>query len=212
MEPPAYTQLPSSHCFDHQALLHVLRGYRAPGDKVSLMLQRGEIVRVRKGLYVRAPDYGGTTEPVELAGAIYGPSYVSLEYVLSRHGLIPEGVVAVTCVTTKRTRTFHSPVGTYIYEHIPARAFGPGVLLETDGAVGVMMATPEKALCDRLARTPGIRTGRELEEHLLENMRVDDAELPQLSLELLREIEEAYHMQRISLFVRWFVKTFGTGG
>ena len=32
-----------------------------------------------------------------LAGSIYGPSYISFEYALSRYGLIPEAVYAVTC-------------------------------------------------------------------------------------------------------------------
>ncbi|MCK7530852.1 MAG: hypothetical protein MZV63_07285 [Marinilabiliales bacterium] len=35
---------------------------------------------------------------------LYYPSYVSLEYALGRHGWIPEGIVTITCATSKRFR------------------------------------------------------------------------------------------------------------
>ncbi len=58
---------------------------------------------------------------------MYGPSYISLEYALQYHGLIPERVEAVTSVTTGRSRRFASPVGLFTYRSIPLSAFRTGM-------------------------------------------------------------------------------------
>jgi predicted transcriptional regulator of viral defense system len=206
---PAYLKLPNNHCFDYRLLLDALRGYRSPRDKISLMLSRGEIARLRKGLYVRSREYGGTAEPVEVANVLYGPSYVSLEYALSHYGMIPEGVVEITNVTSKRTRRFTTPLGRFSYRHIPAKAFHVGVALERRGQVGMLMATREKAVCDKLASVSHIRTMEQIDDFLIEDQRIDEGDLAGLSLDLLREIAAAYGMQRLGLLVRWFQKRFG---
>ena len=79
---PVYMKLPQDHHFDYAYLMHVLRSYRSPRDKVTQMLNRCEIIRIKKGLYVRSPDLGGRIHTNEIANALYGPSYISLEYVL----------------------------------------------------------------------------------------------------------------------------------
>ena len=50
---------------------------------------------------------------------IYGPSYVSKEYALAHHGLIPEGVTLVTSITPKRFKHFKTPVGEFVYDYQP---------------------------------------------------------------------------------------------
>lgn len=205
---PAYLKLPDNHCFDHQLLLDVLKTYRSPRDKISLMLRRGEIVRIRKGLYVRSREFGGRIEPVEVAGAIYGPSYVSLEYALSVYGIIPEAVRAVTSMTIRRTKAYQTPISSFLYKHIPAGAFSVGVSVERRSSVGFMIATAEKAVCDKVACGSGIRTLREIESFVVEDQRMDTDEIARFSLELLRDIERAYDMRRIGLLVRWFQKNF----
>jgi hypothetical protein len=40
-------------------------------------------------------------DPLELAQLVHGPGYVSLETALSHHGWIPEGVYAITNVSSK---------------------------------------------------------------------------------------------------------------
>ena len=65
---------------------------------VKRALASGELVQVRRGLYAISPTFSG--QPVdlfELAGRIYGPSYVSLESAfMPANGLIPEAVRTVT--------------------------------------------------------------------------------------------------------------------
>jgi len=76
-----------------------LKGTR-PRDKISDLLKKGTIIRVKKGLYVFGEDNRKKPYSKEiLANLIYGPSYISLDYALQYHGLIPERVEAVTSVT-----------------------------------------------------------------------------------------------------------------
>ena len=75
--------------FDYQVLLDVLAEYRKPRDRITRLLAGGVIVRVKKGLYCFGEPFRRESLSREyLANLIYGPSYVSLEYALSHHGLI----------------------------------------------------------------------------------------------------------------------------
>ena len=81
-------------------LLEELKGYGSPKSKLARMAERGECFPITRGLYEtdrNAPAY-------LLAGSIYGPSYISFEYALSRYGLIPEAVYAVTCATFEKKK------------------------------------------------------------------------------------------------------------
>src|SRR3989344_3513323 len=63
--------------------------------------KQGFIVRVKRGLYA-FPD--ALPPELYLANKLYGPSYISREFALSYHGIIPETVYEITSVTTKSTR------------------------------------------------------------------------------------------------------------
>jgi predicted transcriptional regulator of viral defense system len=83
--------------FDYQTLLHGLGQYSRPRDKISDLLRKGVIIRVKKGIYIFGEDYRRRPFSREiLANLIYGPSYISLEYALHYFGLIPERVEAVS--------------------------------------------------------------------------------------------------------------------
>ena len=82
--------------FDYQALMAALPEYANPRDKVTVLLRRGDIIRVKKGFYVFGDELRRRPYSRELlANLIYGPSFVSLDSALSFHGLIPERVEVV---------------------------------------------------------------------------------------------------------------------
>ena len=84
--------------FDYLALMNALRDYRYPRDRVTKLLASGRIVRVKKGLYILGDELrGGPFSREILANLIYGPSYISLEYALSYHQMIPEWVRHIGC-------------------------------------------------------------------------------------------------------------------
>jgi len=82
---------------DTAMLRQALSRYLSPDDKIGGMVRRGELIRVRKRLYVVALGYRQSPLSLEiLANTLYGPSYLSLEYALSWYGMIPERVSELT--------------------------------------------------------------------------------------------------------------------
>lgn len=78
---------------------------------------------------------------------IYQPSYISLETALSFHGLIPEGVYAITAISTLKTQTYQNNTINYIYRNVkPSLYFGYQILRWKDKPI--LIASPEKALLD----------------------------------------------------------------
>ena len=98
-------------------------------------------------------DAGSSDAPISrelLANLIYGPSYISLDYALSYHGLIPERVETVTSVTLGRSRTFTTPYGMFSYRRLSQSRYAVGGLLAEHGDLSFLIASPEKALADKV--------------------------------------------------------------
>lgn len=100
--------------------------------------KRGELIRLKQGAYMFS---NARKDIAQIAQVLYGPCYFSLEYVLNLFGVIPEAVFAYTLVTTKPTRRFVTPAGTFIFHTIKKQAF-------TGFDPKTLMAEPEKALID----------------------------------------------------------------
>jgi predicted transcriptional regulator of viral defense system len=193
----------SNEEFDYQTLLHGLGQYSRPRDKISELLRKGVIVRVKKGIYIFGEDYRRRPFSREiLANLIYGPSYISLEYALHYFGLIPERVEAVTSVTTGRSRRYATPVGLFRYRMIPLAAFRIGMdRVELDDGRSFLIATPEKALADKIRddRGAGLQTQRQLMDYLENNLRVDSTALANLNSEHLGAIARRYGSRKLQL-------------
>lgn len=189
--------------FDYQTLLDCLKNYARPRDKISDLLQKGIIIRVKKGLYIFGDEHRRRPYSREiLANLIYGPSYISLDYSLQHYGLIPERVETVTSVTTGRSRKFSTPVGHFAYRTIPLEAFRTGMdRIEIGDGRAFLMATPAKALADKLyaGRGTGIQTQKELSDYLEKNLRIDPAALRELKSTDLEAIAGRYRSRKIRL-------------
>jgi hypothetical protein len=190
---------------DYQQLTSLLRGYSKPRDRITALLAGGELVRLRKGLYVLGERY--RRQPLvreQLANLVYGPSYVSLEYALSRHGLIPERVDEVTSLTTGEHRRFVTPLGVFSYRATTVRRYAPGVEWHGDGVARYLMASPEKALADKVAsdRRLGRPTSAGMRAYLLEDLRIDADRATSLDVPRLQAIAHAYRSYRVSVLER----------
>jgi predicted transcriptional regulator of viral defense system len=187
--------------FDYQALLVALGDYARPRDKISDLISKGIIIRVKKGLYVFGD--GGRQRPYStevLANLIYGPSYISSDYALQHYGLIPERVEGVTSVTTGRSRKFSTPVGLFIYRMIPLRAFQIGMdRIEVGDGRAFLIATPEKALADKIYkdRGTGLQTQKELIDYLERSLRVDLTAVREMNPDNLEAIAGRYRSPKI---------------
>ena len=192
--------------FDYQVLLDTLAGYRKPRDRITRLLASGAIMRVKKGLYCFGEAF--RREPLSreyLANLIYGPSYVSLEYALSHHGLIPERVETVTSVTTRRSRDFDTPFGTFSYRMLTGPRYAVGAILETVGKTSFLVASPEKALTDKVwtdKRFSGLRLS-DYDAYLSDDLRIDREALSRFDCSRLQVIATAYHSAKISNLVRY---------
>jgi predicted transcriptional regulator of viral defense system len=192
--------IPHEEC-DYQALLVALAGYARPRDKISDLISKGIIIRVKKGLYGFGD--GGRQRPYSkevLANLIYSPSYISSDYALQHYGFIPERVEGVTSVTTGRSRRFLTPVGLFIYRMIPLRAFQMGMdRIEIGDGRAFLIATPEKALADKVYedRGTGLHTQKELADYLESNLRVDLAALREMNPDQFDAIASRYRSQKI---------------
>ena len=108
--------------------------------------KRGLFVRLKNGLYMLQTD----PAPEEaIANRLYRPSYLSFEYALARHNILPEMPYAVTSATTMPTRTFTVGEKTFAYLTIKRHAF-TGYQPIHQGEQIILIAEPEKALVDYL--------------------------------------------------------------
>ena len=189
--------------FDYQTLTDALRDLSAPRDKITGLLREGVIVRVKKGLYVFGDRYRRRPYSKELlANLVYGPSYVSMDYALAYHGLIPERVEALTSVTPSRSRRFATPVGLFVYRQIPLRAYEAGVVrVDADRAQGFLIASSEKALADKIVSIRGIPivSAAEMSRLLEEDLRIDGKALAALSVESIDDYAGRYRSRRLRL-------------
>ena len=194
--------------FDYLALLQSLQEYAHPRDKITTMLRRGDIVRVKKGIYVFGRAYARRPYSLEIqANMIYGPAYVSLDSALQYHGLIPEGVEAVTSMTVNRPRRFTTPAGLFIYRPAAPAAYPLDVDLVEIGGGAFLLATPEKALADRVKddRGSSLTSVADMERYLLSHLRIYPAGVGSLDPGRLDAIATAYGSRKVRLvaaFVR----------
>lgn len=200
--------LPRGVPFDYQLAMDRLRGFRAPRDKLRRLCDDGEIVQVKRGLYVVGPigEEELAVDPLVLSGLVYGPSYVSLETALAHFGMIPERVEEIACMTSKRARSFDTPVARFRYLPIPERAFAIGVTRETAKGGAYLLAQPEKALCDRIAQAAELNSQREMPAFLFDDLRIDEDRIDHLDAGLIGDIAAVYRRTPVSAFSRWIAK------
>lgn len=158
--------------------------------KVAQLEKAGEIIRLRRNLFVVNPQE--TNLPLSsglIANHLLAPSYVSMQTALRYYGLIPEAVYTVQSMTFKAAKKFNTPIGNFCYYHISREAYPIGItqIKERNGVY--IMATPEKALCDLIANLSGInlRYQKEALEFLEENLRFDMDRFSQLNPEIFSE-------------------------
>ena len=200
--------LPRDVPFDYQLAMDRLRDFRAPRDKLHRLCESGEVIQVKRGLYIAGSlgDEAATVDPRVLSGLVYGPSYVSLETALAHYGMIPERVEEITCMTSKRTRSFETPVGRFRYLPVPERAFAIGVTREGAKGGAYLLALPEKALCDRIAQVRGLDAQREMPPFLLEDLRLEEDGLDELDVGLIDSIAAVYRRTSVTVFAKWLGK------
>lgn len=199
--------------FDYPLMASALTraGYAAPAKKIHDLMKAGVLIGVKKGLYAVGPDYARESICKEtLANLIYGPSCISLEYALSFHGLIPERAETVTSVTSKRDKRFETPLGVFTYRYLSKKKYREGVsLIWVDPKHPVLMASPEKALCDYIAlnRIAHLETDLDARQFLFDDLRMDPENLKKLDIVGLHRINRIYKNQGVDVILAFLEKS-----
>mgnify|MGYP001570412526 CR=1 FL=1 len=116
--------------------------------EVQYWLKRGHLIPLKRGVYLLNEDL--RKKPLSMgfiSNFLLSPSYVSLEYALGYYDIIPEKVTVYTSVTSKKTTTYNTPIGTFEYRSVKESVFG-GYTKMVDSGENYFIAYPEKALLD----------------------------------------------------------------
>ena len=149
---------------------------RKAGQKLGLLERDGDIIRLKRGLYVCSEKVTSKTLSLELiANRLLTPSYVSKATALRYYGLIPEAVYVTQSMTIKETREYDTPVGRFMFTHMNREAFNIGIHNIEENGYSILIASPEKALCDLIANTKSLflRYRKEALAYLEEDIRFD---------------------------------------
>ncbi len=183
---------------DTASILASLSSYNNPKARLALLVKKGEYTRLKRGIYetdIHAPAHA-------LAGAIYGPSYISFEWALSYYSLIPERVHTYTSASflKSKTKMYHNAFGFYTYRDVPKTAYPHSLLLQKEMDYTWIIASPEKALLDTLYTKPPVQKIPEIQELLFDDLRIDETEFYKLNFNLLLELAPLYRRKTLKLF------------
>lgn len=170
---------------------------------VNKALKKGEIITIRRGLYLLADKYRQKKlSKFFLASRIVPHSYISLESALSYYGWIPEHVKTVTSVLAcGRTKKFVTSFGEFVFYQLPVNEyeFFTGVArVEKIADEPFLIASPLRALADyvyiKKIDWQGIR-------YLTDSLRIETEQLMQLNLDSFFEIKKIYRSKRVLHFL-----------
>lgn len=160
----------------------------------------GKLIKLKKGFYI-LNEANRKINPSRLfvACELYKPSYISLEYALSMYGIIPERVVDITCITSKKTTFLENIFGRFIYQQIKTACFTGFTEQKDETGLNYYMATPEKAVVDFLYLN--LSSFKEnYTEILLESFRFQNLEI--LNAKKLAEYAEFFENKKLKEIIK----------
>lgn len=178
---------------------------------VNRALQAGELLRLKRGLYVMSQRFRQTLpHPFVVAQALLPASYVSFESALAWHGWIPEAVFATTSVTPGRKSVSHEvkSYGQFVF-HPLALANGhflTGVQRVELGGQYCLLASPLRALLDWACLRKLTWQGLEA---LLDGMRLDEDGLQSVTRADVQLLLPVYKHQRVRDYLEQLAHELG---
>ena len=178
-----------------------IANYSNKNNKLSRDIKDGKLFKIIKGLYETDPNTPGYL----LAGSIYGPSYISFEYALSFYELIPERVNTITCATfnKKKKKIYDTNFGVFTYRDIPDLAYPEEIILKIEKDYSYQIATPEKALCDKIYTLSPVNNYDKLENMLFNDLRIDEDEFKKLDWSKVEKLSNLYHSTNVTLLAKY---------
>jgi predicted transcriptional regulator of viral defense system len=198
--------------FNDAELGRVLGGSKARRyGLVNRALKAGELLRVKRGLYVLANKYRDyALHPFALAQALTPGSYVSLETALAYHGWIPEAVYTTASILPGRKfkEYEHEELGYFTFHPL---ATNKGYFLELVERLKIdeqtmLVAEPIRALMDlvclKKVKWQGI-------SWLVEGLRIDPDNLRKTTRADIRILKEVYKHKNVKEFLNALAMELG---
>lgn len=120
---------------------------------VNYWLEKDKLIKLKNGSYIIRDKWNKEDNKDEyleyIANQLISPSYVSLEYVLSKFQILTDTQVVITSVTTKSGRRFANKIGVFNYYSISDKLL-VGYETKKFKNAYINIASKEKALFDYL--------------------------------------------------------------
>jgi len=166
--------------FTIEAVKQLLEGESAAAGTIQTALYRwmksGQIIPLKKGVYMtrRFFELHRADENFSPAvSAILIPqSYVSMEYILQRNGILTEVTYPISAITLKQTRVFENKLGTFTYRNIKADLY-QGFTISDYLGIPFAQASVAKALFDWFYLRPMKNIQRSAKGNLAESLRLN---------------------------------------
>lgn len=188
-------------------ILGLLAEYQSPNDKISELLKSKSLISIKRGLYITGPKLDlPTPEPFLIANHLRGPSYISLESALSYWNMIPERTYEVSSVSIKTSKLYKTPVGRFRYQQLKTPYYSFGIKsIELSPKQSILVASPEKALCDKVVLTPKIqlRSIKQTLDFLMDDLRIESETLETLDTKIMELwIENAPKKSSLKMLIK----------
>jgi len=194
------------HAFRDEDLAVLFGG--SPARRYGLVnkaLKSGELIQIRRGLYILGPKYHSTGfSKYYLANHIVPYSYVTAESALSFYGWIPERVTQITSASAfGRNKQFCTPLGDFCYwapKKINLNHFFSGVdYIQLNASQYSWIATPLRALIDYVSwhkvNKPDLK-------FLHESLRIEVDHLKTIMHANITQLMSVYDSNRVTQFLK----------
>ncbi len=193
-----------SRIIEHTTLSQILSnlGYNRINDKIVQMKNKGMLTALKSGLYLYNPVYDEALVSKEIiANLLLGPSYISFDYALWYHGLIPESVQTIQSATTKRSKSYSTPLGVFSYKQVKKELYNIALEIHDSKGGNFIIASKEKALCDKVYYTKDIpiRSKSAMFAFLEDDLRIDLDELVESDIKVFGEYFQVTKSKKIAL-------------
>ncbi len=179
--------------------------------QVNRALKTGDLVRVKRGLYVLANQLRDhPVHPFALAQQLLPGSYVSAESALSYHGWIPEAVHSILSITAKKKSVSynHKTLGKFDFKRMAVK---PGYFLQAVNRHKLqnqvaLIAEPMRALLDlvylRKLHWQGLG-------YLLDGLRIDEQAIRAVPSLSITKLFDVYKGKREKEFIEELLRSLG---
>lgn len=173
-------------------------------NNLSRWLKKNYLIKLRNGFYLFRELSDTPNINYYVANRIYFPSYVSLQTALAFYGLIPEAIINITGVSTRKTAVFTNEIGSFIFKKLSEKLFTSFAHKSFLKDMTILVASPEKALLDLLYLNPFYKSDKDMYGLRLDNDLLEETIDKGKLLEMMRYFENKALEKRVDVLLNCY--------